>query len=390
VGALFLTRDENTPALKRYEDDLNALAARDRRRALAPRAGLDFASNDYLALAESSELRDAAAMALARGVPLGAGGSRLLRGNHPEHELLEEEAARFFGSQSALFFGAGFSANEAILATLPQRQDLILYDSLIHASAHDGMRLSRAPSAAFPHNDANAAEDAIRGFRRNGGRGGAWIVVESLYSMDGDRAPLTELQSIAEKHDAFLVIDEAHATGVVGPGGRGLASHVEGRGNVITLHTCGKALGLSGALVCLAAPLRDFLINRARNFIFATAPSPLIAACVRAALQLAERADDRRAALQRRVDLLRRELPRRCGVAPSGSQIQPVIVGADADALALAAQMRAHGFDIRAIRPPTVPEGTARLRISLTLNTSEAQTEEMIGRLSEALAKGGA
>ena len=390
MGAFFLTRDAHTSTLARYEEDLNALTARDRRRALAPRAGIDFASNDYLALAESAELRAAASAALARGLPLGAGGSRLLRGNHPEHELLEEEAARFFGAESALFFGAGFSANEAILSTLPQREDLILYDSLIHASAHDGMRLSRAPSAAFSHNDANAAEQGILDFRKSGGRGPVWIVVESLYSMDGDRAPLAELLSIADRNEAFLVIDEAHATGVLGRGGRGLASFLEGRENVITLHTCGKALGVSGALVCLAATLRDFLINRCRNFIFATAPSPLIAACVRAALQIAEHAEDRRATLQSRVDFLARELPRRCGVTPSGSQIQPVIVGADGRALALAAQLRAHGLDIRAIRPPTVPEGTARLRISLTLNASEAQTREMIARLAEALEKSGA
>lgn len=375
--------------LERFRADLAGLAARDRLRGLAPRAGLDFASNDYLALAESRELKEAAAAALARGVPVGAGGSRLLRGNHPEHEALEEEAARFFRAESALFFGAGFSANEALLSTLPQRADCVFHDSLIHASAHDGMRLSRAPHEAFPHNDVTALDDALCDWRAKGGVGRAWIVAESLYSMDGDMAPLDDLMAVAIRHEAFLLVDEAHATGVHGPGGRGLAARLEGRENVVTVHTCGKALGVSGALVCLAAPLRDFLINRCRNFIFATAPSPLVAACVRASLKLVESAEDRRAALRARVALAGRELERLCNVPRSGSQVQPVIVGADARAMSLAARMRARGYDIRAIRPPTVPEGTARLRLSLTLNASEAEIEKMIGDLSAELSKAG-
>jgi 8-amino-7-oxononanoate synthase len=373
--------------LERFRADLAGLAARDRLRALAPRAGLDFASNDYLALAESRELKEAASAALARGVPVGAGGSRLLRGNHPEHEALEEEAARFFHSESALFFGAGFSANEALISTLPQRADCIFHDALIHASAHDGMRLSRAPREAFPHNDATALDDAIRNWRAKGGVGRAWILAESLYSMDGDIAPLDDLMAVATRHEAFLLVDEAHATGVYGPRGRGLAARFEGRENVVSVHTCGKALGVSGALVCLAAPLREFLINRCRNFIFATAPSPLVAACVRASLKIIENAKDRRDALRARVALAGRELQRLCNVAPSGTQVQPVIVGADARAMSLAARMQARGYDIRAIRPPTVSEGTARLRLSLTLNASEAQIERMIADLSEELAR---
>jgi 8-amino-7-oxononanoate synthase len=372
--------------LERFRADLAGLAARDRLRMLAPRGGLDFASNDYLGLAESRALSEAAAAALARGVPVGAGGSRLLRGNHPEHEALEAEAARFFHAESALFFSAGFSANEALLSTLPQREDKIFHDALIHASAHDGMRLSRATHAAFPHNDIGALDTAIRAWRARGGMGRAWIVVESLYSMDGDAAPLDELAALAARHEAFLLIDEAHATGVHGPGGRGLAARLEGQENVVTVHTCGKALGVSGALVCLPASLRDFLVNRCRNFIFATAPSPLVAACVRASLEIVESADDRRKALRARVALAGRELQRLCNVTPSGSQVQPVIVGADARAMALAARMQGRSYDIRAIRPPTVPEGTARLRLSLTLNVSEEQMSRMIADLAEELA----
>ncbi|BBU61987.1 8-amino-7-oxononanoate synthase [Methylosinus sp. C49] len=380
-----MTTDRASGALDFYAADLASLSAQDRLRTLAPRRGLDFSSNDFLALAESQELRAAAAAALARGVPIGAGGSRLLRGDHEEHQALEREAAAFFHAESALFFGAGFTANEALLSTLPQKGDLIVHDALVHASAHEGMRLSRAKSVAAAHNDADAFADHIVAWRRGGGMGRPWIVVESLYSMDGDFAPLDALAEIAARHDGFLLIDEAHATGVHGPGGRGLAAALEGRDNVVTLHTCGKALGVSGGLVLLPATLREFLINRCRQFIFATAPSPLVAACVRAALPIVEQAEGRRVALRSRVAFAARKLE--CaGLAPPQSQIAPVIVGSNARALALAAAMQALGYDIRAIRPPTVAEGTARLRISFTLHVSEAQVSAMVDDLAHALA----
>jgi len=368
--------------LDRYVDDLSSLRACDRLRALSTRSGADFASNDYLGLAESALYREAASRALARGVPLGAGGSRLLRGNHPEIEALEQEAALFFGAESALFFGAGFTANEALLATAPQRDDLILFDELVHASCHEGMRLSRARCVAVPHNDAAAFAEAIHAYRVEGGEGRVWIVVESLYSMDGDKAPLAELARAADRDGAFLVIDEAHATGVFGPGGRGLAHGLEGRRNVVTLHTCGKALGLSGALLCLPATLREFMINRCRSFIFATAPSPLLAAMVRAALEAIERGDDRRAALEARVERLGEGLAGLDGVEASRTHIQPIIVGAERRALELAGRMQAEGYDIRAIRPPTVPQGASRLRISVTLNVSVTQIDAMTARLA--------
>lgn len=386
MGKVFVTRkDVGGGLLDVYAADLASLAAQDRLRVLAPRRGLDFASNDYLALAASQELGEAAAAALARGVPVGSGGSRLLRGDHEEHQALEVEAAAFFRAESALYFGAGFSANEALLSTLPQRGDLILYDALVHASAHEGMRLSRAERVAVLHNDADAFEDEIAAWRRGGGSGRPWIVVESLYSMDGDFAPLESLAEIAARHDAFLLIDEAHATGVHGPGGRGLAAALEGRENVVTLHTCGKALGVFGGLALLPSALREFLINRCRQFIFATAPSPLVAACVRAALPIVERADGRRAALRSRVGVAARAL-QAAGLAPTQSQIAPIVVGSNARALALAAAMQAQGYDIRAIRPPTVAEGSARLRISLTLHVSEAQIAAMVDDLALALA----
>lgn len=370
-----------------HERALQALARRGRLRSLTPRQGLDFSSNDYLGLGCSPELRAAAAEALARGVALGAGGSRLLRGNDPEHETLEAEAAAFFGAEAALFLGGGFPANTAIFQTLPQRGDLIVYDELIHASVHDGLRGSKATAVAARHNDAHSFDDQIAAWRRSGATGQPWIAVESLYSMDGDRAPLSELAAVAARHDGMLVIDEAHATGVWGPQGRGFGHALEGRDNVISLHTCGKALGLMGGLILAPRLMRDFLVNRARPFIYATAPSPLIAASVRVALRMAAAEDGRRERLLARVAHVGRLLEARCGVAASGSQIQPVIVGSDTRAVALAKAMQARGFDIRAVRPPTVPEGTSRLRVALTLNVDEAATEAMIEGLSAELAR---
>ncbi|WP_114287780.1 8-amino-7-oxononanoate synthase [Candidatus Halocynthiibacter alkanivorans] len=364
---------------------LNALQARGRYRSLAPRAGLDFASNDYLGLAGSDLLRQAAHAALERGVAPGAGASRLLRGNDPEHEALELEAAAFFSTEKALFFGGGFVANTAIFASLPRHGDLVLHDALIHASAHDGMRLGRAEIAAFAHNDVTHAEKLVRDWRAQGGTGRIWLAFETVYSMDGDLAPVADLVALAQRHDAILVGDEAHATGVFGTHGRGLLHAYEDQADILTLHTCGKALGVSGALVCGAAPLIETLINRARGFIFATAPSPLNAALVRTALNTLQQAPSPSAALAQHLAHAAREAVETCGLPRPQSQIIPMIIGADKLTMAIATRLQQRGFDIRGIRPPTVPRKTARLRISITLNTSPEQVSQMFAALSEEL-----
>ena len=370
--------------LEVHHAHLAGLAARDRLRALTPRSGVDFSSNDYLALASAPRLADAIINAIARGVPVGSGGSRLLRGNAEEHEALEEEAARFFGAEAALFVSSGFAANAALFASLPQRGDLIVHDALIHASAHEGMKLGRATCVAVTHNDPRAFEDAIIGWRHGGGTGRPWIAVESLYSMDGDCAPLDALADIAARHEAFLLIDEAHATGVFGADGRGLAGHLEGRENVITLRTCGKAMGCEGALLCGPMVVRDFLINRGRGFIFSTAPSPLMASAVRESLRIVTDEPERREHLWALVAAAERALAK-CGVVPSGSQILPLVLGDDALTMRVAAAVQAAGFDVRGIRPPTVPAGTSRLRISITLNVTLAEIEALGGAVEAAL-----
>lgn len=375
----------NHTVFSQYEAKLAGLERKSRLRALAPRQGVDFTSNDYLGLASAPRLKAAFADAMERGVPAGAGGSRLLRGNHCEHEALELEAAAFFGGEKAIYFNSGFAANVALFATLPLRQDLVLYDALIHASVHDGIAAGKAQAIAVPHHQVEAFEREIIRWRGQGGRGRPWIAVESLYSMDGDRAPLVALADLAERHDGFLVVDEAHATGVFGPDGRGLAAELEGRRNVLALHTCGKALGLSGALLSLPAVFADYLINRARGFIYSTAPSPLMAAAVRETLRMIADEPWRRLRLAELVSFAGEELQRRLGVTPSGSQILPIIIGDNARSLRIAACLQQGGFDVRAIRPPTVPEGTARLRIAVTLNVDESEIAAMAELLALAL-----
>lgn len=372
-----------------HERALKALARRGRLRTLSLRSGVDFSSNDYLGLAASPELAEAISSALDRGVAVGAGGSRLLRGNDPEHEALEAEAAAFFGAESCLYFGGGFLANYALFSTLPARGDLVVHDALIHASVLDGVRAGKADATAAAHNDAQAFDDAITRWRAEGGTGRPWIAVESLYSMDGDMAPLADLASVARRHGGTLVIDEAHATGVLGPRGRGLGHALEGEPDVISLHTCGKALGVTGALLLAPRIVHDYLVNRARPFIYATAPSPLMAAGVRAALDFvqSEAGGERRKRLARLIAFAGHEIHHQLGITPSGTHIQPVILGSDERAVSVARALIADGFDIRAVRPPTVPEGTARLRLSLTLNAGKDATAHLVEALARALQK---
>ncbi|TIR65334.1 MAG: 8-amino-7-oxononanoate synthase, partial [Mesorhizobium sp.] len=303
-----------------------------------------------------------------------------------EHEQLEADAAAFFGADRALFFGSGYIANFALLTALPQKGDLLVLDELAHASMHEGAQAGRAEFKLAAHNDVDAVEDAITRWRAEGGTGRVWIAVESLYSMDGDRAPMESLVAMADRHQAFIVVDEAHATGIWGPDGRGLAAACQGRDNIVTLHSCGKALGASGALVTGPRTLCDYLVNRCRPFIYATAPSPLMAVAAREALTILSDEPMRRAQLQERVACAGRQLAERCGVVPSGSQIQPFVIGDVGRTMAVAAALQARGFDIRGIRPPTVPEGTSRLRISLTLNVDETDISAMVEALVEVLA----
>lgn len=371
---------------KPYRDQLTALELAGRKRQLIIPVGKDFSSNDYLGLAHSPFLQEVAQTAIANGIAHGSGGSRLLGGNHPEHEALEAFAAAHYGAEACLFFGSGFAANTALFATLPQTGDLLLYDELIHASVHDGMKLGRATFNAFRHNDCNAIEAGIRAWRASGGTGTVWIAVESLYSMDGDRAPLADLARIADKHEAMLVIDEAHAVGVFGDRGVGLCAALGKRDNVLVLRTCGKALGGEGGLLTMPAILREFFINRARPFIFSTAPSPLTAHLAHQTIVHVGDSPSLQAGLAEHIALARNCFAGLQLSDGQDSQIFPIILGEDRVAVSVAALLQRQGFDVRAIRPPTVPAGTARLRISLTLNVTADDIRALSDALREALA----
>lgn len=366
-----------------YARQLSALEARGRARRLQPREGVDFSSNDYLGLARDPVIARSVAEAIARGVAVGSGGSRLLRGNAPEHAAIEDRAARFFGSEAALFMANGFAANLAILSTLPRGGDLIVADELAHASMHDGIRQSKARAVFVAHNDAQAFEDAIARWRGEGGTGTPWIVAETLYSMDGDRAPVDDLAAIAGRHGAMMLLDEAHATGVFGPDGRGLAAHLKGTDTLVTLHTCGKGLGVEGALICAPGVLIDTLVNKARPFIFSTAPSPLMAVAVGAALErIADGGGDAlREELRALVAHAGATICAPLGLPAPATQIIPLVIGEDRRTMEIAAACQKAGFDVRGIRPPTVPPGTSRLRLSITRNVSHEDVTRLAARL---------
>ena len=358
-------------------------------RALTPARGRDFSSNDYLGFSRHPALRQAVIDALQKGEPVGAGGSRLLRGNHPAHGELETRAAEFFGVERALYFSSGFLANFALFSTLCERHDAIVFDERIHASVKDGIHASHAKRYRARHNDVASFEDALHRARAAGARQ-IWIAVESVYSMDGDLAPLEELAAIAHNFEAALVVDEAHATGIFGPTGRG-AGETLGANATISVHTCGKALGVAGALICGHATVIDYLINKARPFIFSTAPSPLMAVALTRALALIDEEPWRRKKLLALTVLARDVLQWAAGDAVrfGGSQIVPVVLKDEARTLAVAGRLQGAGFDVRAIRPPTVPAGTSRLRVSINVEHSEDDIRELAVQLKIALAAEG-
>ncbi len=270
-------------------------------------AALTSRSNDYLGLATDPRLKQAVVAAVANAKAVGSTGSRLLSGNTPEWEELESEFADFAQTDAALYFGSGYSANVGLLSSILRPGDVVFSDAFNHASLIDGIRLSRATKVIYPHADMHFLERALR--EHSQGAGAKVIITESVFSMEGDIAPISSLLRLARDHGAELILDEAHATGVLGPRGRGLAAE-RGvtRETLAIVHTCGKALASAGAFVCCGATLKNYLVNRARTFIFSTAMPPYFAGQIRAALDLAMRSDAERAHLREIGNLLREEL----------------------------------------------------------------------------------
>ena len=355
---------------ERFQGELEAglreLEAREQRRSLAEFHGTSFCSNDYLELSKHPALREAVARAVRDAPLVGGTGSRLLSGHAAVWEQLEEEFAQFAGTEAALYFGSGYLANLGLLTALLKKDDLVFSDALNHASLIDGMRLSGARKIICPHFDLDTLEAELRKHAHEHGR--KLVVTESVFSMEGDIAPVTEMVKIAERYGAGVIVDEAHATGVQGPVGRGIAVR-DGMARQLAagVHTCGKALASAGAFVCGSAALKEHLINHARTFIFSTAMPRYMAEQIRAALGLARGMDRERESLLAKAQRLRSSLG--AGGWDSGkssTQIVPWIIGENEPALSAAEHLQSHGFAVRAVRPPTVPPGSARLRFSLT------------------------
>lgn len=361
--------------------DLESLA---QLRNLEPPRGLDLNSNDYLGLSTDPRMKHAILQSVNSAQRIASTGSRLLSGHDEAWDLLERDFARWVGAESALYFTSGYAANVGLLSAVLRPEDVVFSDSANHASIIDGIRLSKCRRIIFPHLDLNFLE---RELRRHASTGAARvIVVESIFSMEGDRAPLGDLAALAARYGAELVVDEAHAIGVRGPRGAGcLAEAGLSSTAFAAVHTCGKALGAAGAFVCGPRHLRSFLINRARTFIYSTALPPYFAAQVAAGMNLAQQAERERRSLAALSAFLRSEL-RANGfeVAGGDSQIIPVILGQNSAALPFAEFVRACGFGVRAIRPPTVPEGTARLRLSVTSAFSKDVLAELVAAMLQA------
>lgn len=337
-----------------------------------------FCSNDYLGLAGHPALVAALAAAAAED-GVGAGASRLISGESPRHLALEEGLASFVGCQAALLFPTGYLTNLGVITALASRDDLIVSDAANHASIIDGCRLSRARTIIYPHLDAQAALEALAQpgpYRRR------ILVTESIFSMDGDRAPLPALSEAAHRTGAILIVDEAHAVGVSGPGGRGIAAASGVRPDVL-VGTLGKAFGTQGGFAAGSPSFRSYLVNRARPFIYSTGSPPPLAHATLAALDIIAGAEGE--ALRRRAHAVASRLRSMISIAGppiSGEDlILPYVVGDDATAVELAAFLRRQGFLVPAIRPPTVAPGTARLRITATAAHTDADADALTAAL---------
>ncbi|MCX2741008.1 aminotransferase class I/II-fold pyridoxal phosphate-dependent enzyme [Pontibacter anaerobius] len=375
----------NSQLIHKLQQKLAERAAQGNLRVLKTTSGLtDFCSNDYLGLARSEKLR-----ALIhkeeekyKQLPLGATGSRLLSGNHPLFEELEGIIARFHHAEAALLFNSGYTANVGLLSALPQRGDTVLYDEASHASMKDGLRLSFAKTYAFRHNN---VEDLKQKLERTTGQ--VYVLVESVYSMDGDQAPLRELAQLCNAHDAALIVDEAHAVGLYGEKGEGLVSALGLEQEVFArVLTYGKAMGLHGAAVVGPQVLRDFLINYSRAFIYTTGLPTHALVSLKCTYTLLTEMNQEREKVKRLAQLLYRKLNNISGISctPEGSVILSVFLQQPQQLKVLAAALQQDGFDVRPVLPPTVPQGTERLRVIV----HAFNTEEEIEGLAQAIAKG--
>ncbi len=349
---------------------------------------LNFSSNDYLGLANDARLKDAAVKAVER-FGAGSGASRLICGSLAVHHELEEALADFKATEAALSFSSGYATAVGALCALLGKDDIVILDKLVHACIVDAVRLSGAKIRVFAHNDLNDLEDKLKWAEKAQGprpeaqnAGRALVVTESIFSMDGDAAPLGEIVALKDRYGAWLMVDEAHATGLYGKSRRGLAEELGVNGQIeIQMGTLGKAFGASGGYICGSRALIDFLVNRARSFIFSTAPVPAAAAAATAAIQFVQTAEGehRRKTLWEHIRQLNSNL--KIQNTKLGGAIVPLMVGDEARALEAAAHLRGQNIFVPAIRYPTVARGAARLRVTLTAAHSSAEISQLMHAL---------
>jgi len=373
---MFHVKHTTPPGLGFLDEALDRARERDLLRERPPPTdghALSFCSNDYLGLAAQPAPPEAC----------GAGASRLVAGDRPVHALLEEAAAELVGQPAALVFTSGYAANVGLMSALAGPGDLVVSDALNHASIIDGARLSRARVAVVPHLDAGAVETALG--TRTEGR--AFVVTESYFSMDADSPDLAVLRRLCDRHGAALLVDEAHALGVLGPDGRGRCAEAGVEADAV-VGTFGKAFGAGGAFVAGCPSLVAWLWNRARSFVFSTGLSPTVAAAALQGLRLAQSEPDRRRRVLGAATLLREGMAR-LRVQPAGyGHILPWVLGEAGRALRVAAALRERGLDVRAIRPPSVPNGTARIRLTVTAAHASTDIERALADIAAVLTPG--
>ncbi|HJZ91923.1 MAG TPA: 8-amino-7-oxononanoate synthase [Gemmataceae bacterium] len=364
----------------RWTSALEQLRAQGRYRQFTLPRGIDFTSNDYLGYAARA---DRVESDLSRS----GAASRLLRGHHEIWDRVETELADWHGAEAALMMTSGYAANEGLISTLVEPGDWVATDELNHACIVDGLRLARCRRFSFRHNDLNNLEDALRAeAARNEPDRERFIITESLFSMDGDRPPLQEVADLAERFGTHLIVDEAHSTGCFRPTGSGCVDAAGIRNRVLaSVHTGGKALGVPGAYIIGSTMLKDYLTNRCRHLIFTTAMPPAIGAWWVAAIPRVQADEVGRRRLHSNAALVRAELARADVAARGTEYIVPVIVGDDARAVTAAARLQAAGFDVRAIRPPSVPPGTSRLRVSVHADHEPGVLRQLAAAIAEAL-----
>lgn len=345
----------------------------------------NFSSNDYLSLATHPRVQEAATKAI-KACGVGSGASPLLSGRTDYHEALEDRLARFLGRPAALTFSSGYGANIGVVSGLVRREAAVFCDRLMHASLIDAVRLTRARTRVYPHGDTNRLQNLLARCQA----AERWIVTDGVFSMDGDIAPLPQLAKIARAQQAYLIVDDAHGIGVIGEAGKGSLEYtgVDGEDIPVLLGTFGKAFGSAGAFVAGSKTLVQALVQVARSYVYSTALAPPLAAAALASLNLIENDPSLRARLRAKIALFRQQaaeagLPLLDSVTP----IQPILIGDDLAALAVAQELRAQGFYLRAIRPPTVPPGTSRLRICINVAHNAEHIEALVTALRSALRK---